>query len=255
MAGDKVERIAEVLEFVLSRKSAGVRMSDVCQVLDHPISSTHDLLRAMVKAELICVDEERTYRIGPRFIQLAFATGQSLDVRVLAHQHLEKLASNLGHDVYLAVRVGNGVTYVDRIPGQGRAAVDIRLGDPVPLHSSAAGKLYCAFSHDLEAATLKASMPPLTSHTITLREELAVEFATIRGQRYSISNEETISGIFGFAVPVWGAPGRLIAAVHVSAFRDLVSSQDKPGIITEMLACSDAIAGAMGLLDTRTAEA
>jgi IclR family pca regulon transcriptional regulator len=249
MASDKVERMARVLEVVLSRKSTGIRLSEVCQELDSPLSSAHDLLRSMTQAGLICVDAERTYRIGPRFIQLAFATGQSLDVRVLAHTHLEQLAADLKHDVYLAIRVDNVVTYVDRIPGRGRAAVDIRLGDPVPLHSSAAGKLFCAYSEDLQRLVLKKDLRPFTSRTITSSPRLKVELAAIREQRYAISDEETITGIIGFAVPVTELSGPLTAAVHVSAFRDLVADTDIPAIVAEMQVCSDAIASAMGLHD------
>ena len=73
--------------------------------------------------------------------------------------------------------------------------------------------------------------------------------AAIRQQRYSISDEETITGIIGFAVPVAELSGPLTAAVHVSAFRDLVADTDIPAIVAEMQVCSDAIASAMGLHD------
>ena len=247
MATDKVQRLVEVLDLVLVRSSAGVRLSDIAQELQSPLSSTHDLLRSMTKAGLVAVDAERNYRIGPRFVQLALATGDSLDIRVLAHAHLEQLAAELNHDVYLAIRVDHAVTYVDRIPGRGRAAVDIRLGDPVPLHTSAAGKLYCAFSENLETIVLSGDLPALTSRSITSTIKFKPQLRLIRERGYAISNEETITGIVGFAVPVWAAPGRLVAAVHVSAFRDLISDADVPKIISTMQNCSHNIVRAMGL--------
>lgn len=251
MPTDKVQRVVEVLELVLARNSTGTRLSDIAQKLQNPLSSTHDLLRSMMKAGLVAVDSDRKYRIGPRFIRLALSTGQSLDVRVLAHAHLERLAADLSHDVYLAIRVDDSVTYVDRIPGRGRAAVDIRLGDPVPLHSSAAGKLYSAFSEDLAAIALGGDLPALTSRTLRSPRKLKAELAAIHESRYSISNEETITGIVGLAVPVWAAPGRLLAAVHVSAFRDVLADADIPEIISAMQACSVDIARAMGLVTSK----
>lgn len=247
MATDKVRRLVDVLELVLDRSSSGLRLSDISTALQSPLSSTHDLLKSMTASGLVRVDADRTYRIGPRFIQLAVSTTRSLDVRVLAHQHLEALAADLGHDVYLAVRLGNDVTYVDRIPGRGRATVDIRLGDPVPLHASAAGKLYCAFSPDLQSRMLADGLTALTSRTITSPGAILEELVLIREHSFSISREETITGIVGAAVPVWAGPGQLLAAVHVSGLRDLVSDADLPDLIASMQACADSVAAAMGL--------
>ena len=247
MGVDKVQRVVDVLEFVLDRNPAGIRLSDVSTALTSPLSSTHDLLKSMASAGLLRMDVDRTYRIGPRFVQLAVSTTRSLDVRVLAHEHLEALAADLSHDVYLAVRLGDEVIYVERIPGRGRATVDIRLGDPIPLHASAVGKLYCAFSSDLERQTLGADLPAVTSRTITSAERLADEFAHIRTCGFSISREETITGIVGAAVPVWSGPGELLAAVHVSGLRDLVSDAEFPDLIASMQTCAADIARAMGL--------
>jgi len=240
--------MVDALDYVLTRGSTGARLSDIVVELESPLSSTHDLLRSMTKAGLLSVDTDRSYHIGPRFIRLALSAGQSLDVRVIAHAHLEHLAADLNHDVYLAIRLDHAVTYIDRIPGRGRAAVDIRLGDSVPLHSAAAGKLYCAYSPDLEALALGGELPAFTSRTITSPLALQTELESIRSRGYSISNEETITGIVGLAVPVWAAPGQLLAAVHMSAFRDLVPDSDLPSVVAQMKECSDDIARAMGLL-------
>jgi DNA-binding IclR family transcriptional regulator len=247
MASSKVQRLVDVLDVVLARNSAGVRLSDIVNDLGSPLSSTHALLKDMAGAGILTVDAGRLYRIGPRFVQLAVSAGRSLDVRVLAHAHLEHLAADLSHDVYLAIRVGDSVTYVDRIPGRGQAAVDIRLGDPIPLHASAAGKLFCAFSPELERRTLTGPLPALTGRTLTTPQDLADELKTIRMQAYSVSHEETITGIVGAAVPVWASPGELLAAVHVSGFRDLIGDEDVPHLIQALQACSAAIAHSMGL--------
>lgn len=248
--GDKVQRVVDVLDLVLKRGSARTRLSDVVAELGSPLSSTHELLRSMVDAGLLAVDSDRSYWIGPRFLQMSLSTARSLDVRVQAHAHLESLAADLTHDVYLAVRVGDSVTYVDRIPGRGRAAVDIRLGDPVPLHSSAAGKLFCAFAEDLEATAIAAGLPALTSRTLTTACRFRADLVAIRERGYSVSNEETITGIVGLAVPVWSAPGTLLAAAHVSAFRDLVRTGDEPRMVAAMQGCAEEIERTMGLRST-----
>lgn len=203
MSTDKVRRVVDVLEYVLSRRATGVRLSDIVAEFDSPLSSTHALLKSMTGAGLLTVDAERFYRIGPRFMRLALSADGSFDVRAMAHPILERLAADLSHDVYLAIRVGDAVVYVDRIPGRGRAAVDIRLGEPISLHSTAAGKLYCAYSADLQAKMLEGDRPAFTANTMVAADAVSRELRVIRERGFSVSNEESITGIVGLALPLW----------------------------------------------------
>lgn len=225
---DKVDRLVEVLEFILQTPEQAATLSEIVNAVDKPLSSTHDLLRSMVSTGLLEVDASKRYHTGPVLIRLAIRAIDQVDIVATARPYLDRLVREVGHDAYLAIRAGDAVSYVARCAGTYRAGLDIKLGEPVPLHSSAVGKLYAALSPDLEARVMAAPLTPLTPQTMVDPARLAQEFQEIRDRDTSISIEETITGIIGFGAPVRDTAGRLIAAVHISAFKDNLAEDDIP---------------------------
>lgn len=238
---DKVARIVRILDHVLAENHAGVALSPIADAVSGPVSSTHDLLRSMTAAGLLVVDDRKLYRTGPTFVRLAMSAVGHVDLLNAARPPLKRLVQSVGHDAYLAVSVGHTVTYIERVPGSHRAGLDIRLGDPVPLHSSAVGKLFAALDPGLTHVALSSDLVPLTAKTITTTSALRSELEMIQERAFSISMEETITGVIGFAAPVVDNHGDLLAAVHVSAFRDYLADTDIPDITKQAKDCAEAI--------------
>jgi DNA-binding IclR family transcriptional regulator len=236
---DKVSRLVEILDLLLQAPGHSATLSEIVSNTDAPLSSTHDLLRSMVASGLVDVDAAKRYRGGPVLLRLGLAAIDQVDVVATARPHLDQLVRSVSHDAYLAVRAGDSVSYVARRAGTYRAGLDIKLGEPVPLHASAVGKLFAALQPDLESWVLSRPLPQLTAHTITDHARLAEEFREIRERGTALSLEGTISGIIGFAAPVYDASGRLVAAVHVSAFKDNLADDDIPRIDLATRACAD----------------
>lgn len=238
---DKIERLVRVVTHVLDGDQVGATLSEIAETIAGPLSSTHDLLRSMVDTGLLQIDQRKIYRIGPTFVRLAVTAMKQVDILSTARPHLKRLAGSIEHDVYLAVRMGHVVTYVERFPASRRAGLDIRLGDPVPLHSSAVGKLFAAYFRDLEDFALTSDFELLTPRTISSRAGFTAELESVRERSYSMSMEESITGIVGFAAPVLDMTGKLVAAVHVSAFKDYLANADMPRITRESRECAQSI--------------
>jgi IclR family acetate operon transcriptional repressor len=241
-----VDRLVEVLDYVLGQPGQSATLSEIAVAVGNPLSSSHDLLRAMVGAGLLEVDSAKRYRTGPVLLRLAVSAIDQVDIVSTSRGCLERLVEEVSHDAYLAIRAGDTVSYVARVAGRHRAGLDIRLGEPVPLHSSAVGKLYAALDPDLERLVLRRRLRPLTPHTIIDPARLAEEFALIRERDFSVSVEETISGIIGFAAPVRDGDHRVIAAVHISAFKDNLAEHDTPRIARAAQRCAAEIQAALG---------
>jgi DNA-binding IclR family transcriptional regulator len=248
---DKVERLVDVLEFLLRQPGHAATLSAIAGGVRKPLSSTHDLLRSMVTNGLLEVDEAKRYHTGPVLKRLAISVIDQVDVVTTSRGHLERLVRSVSHDAYLAIRSGDTVSYAWRCAGTHRAGLDIKLGEPVPLHSSAAGKLFTAMDPDLERMVLRRPLPQLTPHTITDPDRLAREFAAIRECGTSMSREETITGIVGFAAPVHDAADRLVAAVHISAFRNNLADDDIPHIEAATRSCASDIQQALRAVLTK----
>ena len=101
-----------------------------------PVRSMHNMLQTMVSAEVVTVTDELRYSVGPRAVALALRTVQSLDIRTITRRQLQDLVKEISDDVYLVLHVGKRVIYADRCLGTQRISLDIRLGEPLYLHST-----------------------------------------------------------------------------------------------------------------------
>ena len=125
MSPERYLRTFDVLDLLVSHKD-GLRLTEIKDALDLPVSSVHNMLQTMVSADVASVDEDLRYSIGPRAVALALRTVQSLDIRSLARRPLRELAKAIGDDVYLGLRLGKRVIYADRSLGTQRISLDIR---------------------------------------------------------------------------------------------------------------------------------
>jgi len=231
-------RIFDVIALLLQNRE-GLSLTEIKEALDLPISSLHNMLQTMVTAEVLTTSDDLRYFIGPRVVGMALATVATLDVRTLARRSLQVLAKAVGDDVYLAMKLGERVMYVDRWIGTQRISLDIRLGQPLVLHATATGKLFAAFDARLGARALEAPLSKLTANTITDAGKLEAEFKRIRARGFSKSNEEAVDGIVGYAVPIYDVDETMAAAIHISVLSGRASAEHERALISEALKAAE----------------
>lgn len=207
------------------------------------------MLQTMVSAEVASVSEDLRYTVGPRAVTLALRTLQALDVRTVARRFVQDLVKTIGDDVYLAMRVGKRVFYADRCLGTQRISLDIRLGEPLPLHCTATGKLFAAFDPKLAAQTLARPLRRITPSTITDPAELEREYKRIRAAGYSKSVEETVEGIVGYGVPILDGAGKIAAVIHVSVLAKRATKAHERKLLSAARECAEQVARHMGNYD------
>ncbi len=246
-SGDRFSRVFEVLELLVGH-AEGMRLTEIVSHLQLPTSSAHNLLQRMVAADVVFVTEDLRYCMGARAVRLGIRIVGEMDIRVAARRSLQELARQTGEDVYLATRVGNRVSYVDRVPGTHMVSVDIRLGQSLYLHATSVGKLFAAHVPQLHRQLLADIPPKLTPRTLARADELEVEFDLIRKSGYAVSREEAIPGIVGLAIPVYDADSVLAAAVHVSTLSAHLSKSRERQLIAAATAAAAGIEKELGRL-------
>ena len=245
MSPDRYLRSFDVLNLLVQHKD-GLRLTEIKQALGLPVSSVHNMLRTMVSAEVATVSDDLRYSVGPRAVALALRTLQSLDIRTIARRHLQDLVKEIGDDVYLAMHVGKRVFYADRSLGTQRISLDIRLGEPLFLHSTATGKLFAAYNPKLAAQALSGRLPKMTPATITNAAELEREFKRIRSLGYAKSAEESVEGIVGYAVAIQDATGSIVAAVHASVLSKRATKAHERKLLGAMRECAAQVERQLG---------
>jgi DNA-binding IclR family transcriptional regulator len=230
----------------LAQHHEGRSLSNLAKDLELPMSSTHDLMQALVEIGAVRLAGPRMYALGPRAVSVGLLIADSIELREVARPHLRELASEVEENVYLAVRTGDDVVYADRYEGSQSLSVVMKLGACRPLHSSAVGKLLAAFNPDLESKVLASPrLEPFTPLTLINRDALRAEYAAVRGRGYSVTDGESVEGIIGVATPIVDADGIVAAAVHIATPRGRLADR-LPMVVAAMSAAGAAISVQLG---------
>lgn len=245
MSGDRVSRMFDVLELLVGHRDR-MTVTEISKRLDLPISSTHNMLQRLVASDLVVTSEGPRYSVGGRLVRLGIKVVDGLEIRSVARKPLQELARAIDDDIYLAVRLGRRLVYVDRMPGTRAISVDIRLGQDLYLHATAVGKLFAAYEPASRKRMLSGPLPQLTPHTITDPEALELECKQILQDGWAHSWEEGVLGIGGIAVPVLDADHEIVGAIHVSSLVGLLTPERTAQVVAAAQATAGVVERALG---------
>lgn len=251
MNPERFLRSFHILDLLVGQEE-GLRLSEIRDALALPASSLHNMLKTMVAANVLAVNEDLRYVVGPRMRDLARVTVDAIDVRHHARPHLEALAREIGHDAYLGLHRGRRVFYADRCLSGVRVSLKVQLGVPLYLHSTATGKLFAANAPELAAQAMQGPLRRFTERTLADPDALAAEYDRIRKTGWAISLEETVAGIVGYAVPI-RAGGELTGAVHVSMIACADRRPDEDRVLAAARACALRIERSLALAESARA--
>lgn len=205
---------------VLAKSHDGMTLAELNQALQSPKSSLLNLLRPLVADGYLACDNGR-YRLGLSIFRLAASIMSVWNFSSSMRPYLEELALKSEESVYLGVldKVDAVITYVDAIDSAKAIRFSIPVGAARPLYSTAAGRILLAFGDPdwVEDYLKNAKLAPYTPQTVSSRKALREELENIRRTRISISMGETFPESGAIAAPIFGADGKLIAAIAIGA--------------------------------------
>ncbi len=180
-------------------------------------STVSRLLGSLVAGGLVeySADSGR-YRLGLGLVRLASCVTGRLDLRAAAHPHLQALVEHTRETASLSVFGGEQAQTVDFVPSPRTVASVVQLGRPSLVHCTSVGKVLLA--HQPEAVRERAIGGPLTRftpRTIVTSAALRAELARVRELGFATAEEEREPELNAIAVPVYGAQGRVVAALGV----------------------------------------
>lgn len=205
---------------VLAKSKDGMTLAELNQALQSPKSSLLNLLRPLVIDGFLACDNGR-YRLGPSIFRLAANIMSVWNFSSTMRPYLEELAQMSEESVYLGVldTVGSVITYVDSIDSPKAVRFSVPVGAARPLYSTAAGRVLLAFGDQdwVDEYLKNTKVTAFTPYTVTSRKALRDELENIRKTRVSVSMGETFPESGAIAAPIFGADGKLIAAIAIGA--------------------------------------
>jgi DNA-binding IclR family transcriptional regulator len=202
------QRSLAVLDVLAEEPSLGT--NEIARRTGMAASTVSRQLGTLVEAGLVDrVAATGHYRLGLRLVELATTVLARLDVRTVAHPHLEALVAEAGETATLSVPGEPDAVTVDVVRSPQYVQGTSQLGRPSVAHATAAGKVMLAFTGRLPEPPLVA----YTDRTITRLDELEIELERVRKRGWSDAYEEREQGLNAIAAPVWANGGALAGIV------------------------------------------
>jgi IclR family acetate operon transcriptional repressor len=193
-----------------------------------PKGTAHRLCAQLLETGFIARDiNERDFVVGPSLRKLSSDTLTHGTVRGLRHQVLTELVKEVGETCNFTTLDGASVLYLDRVEAPWPWRLTLEVGEHVPLHCTASGKMFMALMPDRQRELLisELSLTAMTDATITSRAQLLQECESIARAGYSLDRQEFIDGLLALAVPVCDENGIMRAALAVHAPVSLLSAE------------------------------
>lgn len=176
------------------------------------------LLRTLEEHGYVTRDAEYRYHVGSAVFQLAQTSLDSRDVRGVASPVLRALGADTGQTVHLAAYDAGTVTYIDKVESRQPLRMYSRVGLPAALHATAVAKVLLGGLDDAELARIASAVDyeRFTGNTIGSAAELVDEVRRSAARGWAQDHEEHETFMNCVGAPVFGADGRIAAAVSVS---------------------------------------
>jgi DNA-binding IclR family transcriptional regulator len=222
MTNTEVKSAARVLDIfsILVKYPDGLSLSELCDILKYPKSSTHGLLATMVQRGYLRPGRrERTYRLGPALFELGSAYIASTSLVSDGWEIVRSTARICDETVHLAVLDGTEVLYVAKEEGTNTIRMVSAVGKRFPAYATGVGKILLANLSDSELLQLfpdHSNIQKITPNTITSATQLRHIIQQARHDQFAIDLQESTPGLCCVAAPVYDANGQICAGLSIS---------------------------------------
>ena len=203
-----------------SRKRNELGVSEIAKITGLNTSTTHRLLGSLAANGLVQqVSGSKRYALGPHILRLSYIASGHVNVQEAALPVMRRLRDSSDETVGLhLLRADNRRVVVDQVEShKPLRRTYTEMGEPIPLHQGAPGKVLLAFlSPEARDAILAAPLEAATEVTPTDAGDLREELELIRHRGYALSFGERVPDIHTVAVPVANHTGGVVAALSIT---------------------------------------
>lgn len=207
-------------------------ISEIAQVVDLHKATAHRIVTTLVNYGFLerAADGQK-YRLGLELTNLGFKVIRRMDLRTEALPFMTQLVQQWDETCDLSIFDAGQVFYIEVLRGNRALNIAAAIGQRLPAHCTASGKLFLAHLQPADLDTfLNHPLAAYTDKSITSPDVLRRQLEVIRRQGYTIDHEELEVGVCAVAAPIYNRQGAIIAAMSVPS----PTSRMTPERITEI---------------------
>lgn len=203
----------------LARARAPLMLKEVAATAAMSAAKAHRYLVSFQRLGLVSQDGRTSrYDLGPAALQLGLSALTRLDPIRLARERMPALLEELQHTVALAVWGNHGPTVVHWEESAQSVTANLRLGDVMPLLSSATGRCFAAYLPGeitqpmLEAEMQRARQIGRSDVPLTPKDVQAM-LQEVRTRGTARVVDTVLPGIVAFCTPVFDSSGHIVMGI------------------------------------------
>ena len=203
----------------LTRSRGPLMLKDVAAAAGMSAAKAHRYLVSFQRLGLVTQDSRTArYDLGPAALKLGLASLARLDAMRLARERVPGWMEAIEHTLALAVWGNHGPTIVHWEESPQAVTANLRLGDVMPLLSSATGRCFAAHVAPEAIAPLirdeLAKVQKLQRKDVPRTQaEVHTLLAEVRTRGMARVVDTLLPGIVGFCAPVFDADGHMALGI------------------------------------------
>ena len=199
---------------VAAQESKGV--TELSKELGLTKSNTFRLLQTLSTLGYVQHLPDKTYAATLKTWRIGRTSVENLNLRELAAPELSFLSQETGETVYLAVREGLSVVYIDKVDSQKPIRSWNTIGGTAPLHCVGTGKAILAANYDMLRDQISNALVQHTDRTLTDLAALEADLTLARKRGYAFDTGEFRERILSFGAAITLPGGEPIGALGIS---------------------------------------
>lgn len=231
---DSTLKLIDYMAYIAVSKEVGI--TELSEKLSLGKSTVHRILNTLLDYGYIVRNSENgKYSLGFKFVNVADAILERLDIITVTRTVIESMVDSLMHNAAMLSFENNYAVVIESYPCRNRGYVVYNTGDIFPAYASSAGKLFLSHlsESNLYAYFEKTELKPLTPYTSVTQSDVTNSFSQGKSQGYFTCNQEFNEGIMSFTAPVVDEKGGLVAALML--YGPLSEMSAKQEMLTDKL--------------------
>ncbi|MCK5673587.1 MAG: IclR family transcriptional regulator [Spirochaetales bacterium] len=219
-----IKKTHEILELLRKKYKTGLTSKEISAALNIPLSTCYRILASLKKYDYVQQKpNDMHYYLGFVHLRFAQALMEGLDENAIIDPYLEELHQKTGLTTLFSRLSGQHCVAME-VRGAVETRISVGVGEVMPLHCSAAGKVILAFMNEKQIEKLipQLDMVRKTPATICDINVLKKNLATVRKTGTSYNQGEINQGINSLATPLFNRNNQVFGAlVLVGTSQDL----------------------------------
>lgn len=244
--------VGYVLLDVLAHSAGPMMLRNLAAAAHMSAAKAHRYLVSFQRLGLVIQDASTTfYDLGPAALKLGLASLSKLDGVKLARERIGLLGLQIGHTLALAVWGNRGPTIVHWEEAPQAVNVNLRLGDVMPLLSSATGRCFAAHQSPVAVAPLlqeelaRAQAQCRTDLPLTPQAVQAMQ-NEVRQRGLSRVVNTLLPGISGLCAPVFDFDGHMVLGLVALGPSHGFDADWSGAVATPLVAAAKALSADLG---------